>query len=321
LARAAGKTGTEIRPLKLRNDLDLRPVLPVRRLIRDRSYDIVHFHTKRAHAFSLWLGGAPPGQKRVVTRRMDYPMRKGWYDRYLYNRRVDGVVAISERIAALLIEGGVKRERIRVIHSGVDLEPFKIIPLARGDNSVMVIGATAVLEERKGLSFLLEAAAELKRQGRRLKYLIAGDGSQREKLRRLAEALGLKEEVVFLGFVFDVPAFLSSVDIFVMPSLFEGLGVAALEAMAAARPVIASDTGGLSELVADGETGLLAPPGDSPALARAIGRLVSEPERVRVMGKNSRARVEKYFTMEQMAKKNESYYYDLLDDDGKSQAQ
>jgi glycosyltransferase involved in cell wall biosynthesis len=321
LARAAGKTGTEIRPLKLRNDLDLRPVLPVRRLIRDQSYDIVHFHTKRAHAFSLWLGGAPPGQKRVVTRRMDYPMRKGWYDRYLYNRRVDGVVAISERIAALLIEGGVKRERIRVIHSGVDLEPFKIIPLARGDNSVMVIGATAVLEERKGLSFLLEAAAELKRQGRRLKYLIAGDGSQREKLRRLAEALGLKEEVVFLGFVFDVPAFLSSVDIFVMPSLFEGLGVAALEAMAAARPVIASDTGGLSELVADGETGLLAPPGDSPALARAIGRLVSEPERVRVMGKNSRARVEKYFTMEQMAKKNESYYYDLLDDDGKSQAQ
>jgi glycosyltransferase involved in cell wall biosynthesis len=313
LAREARKIGIEIHPLRLRNDLDIRPVLPVRRLIRGASYDIVHFHTKRAHAFSLWLGSSPRGLKRVVTRRMDYPMRKIWYDRYLYNRRVDGVVAISERIAALLIVGGVKKEKLRVIHSGVDPEPFKNIPIARDDRSAAVIGTAAVLEERKGLRFLLEAAAELKHQGLRLTYRIAGDGSEREKLERLAETLGVREEVAFLGFVSDMPAFLSSIDIFVLPSLFEGLGVAALEAMAAARPVIASDVGGLSELVADGETGLLAAPGDSPALARAISRMVSEPERIRAMGENARARVEKYFTMEQMAKKNESYYYDLLE--------
>ncbi|MGH7769461.1 MAG: glycosyltransferase family 4 protein [Candidatus Binatia bacterium] len=313
LAREARKIGIEIHPLRLSNDLDFRPASPVRRLIRGASYDIVHFHTKRAHAFSLWLGSSPRGPKRVVTRRMDYPMRKGWYDRHLYNRRVDGVVAISERIAALLIEGGVKRERIRVIHSGVDPEPFKNIPIVRGDRSASVIGTAAVLEERKGLRFLLEAAAELKRQGVRLSYRIAGDGSQQEKLKRLAETLGLKEEVAFMGFASDVPAFLSSIDIFVLPSLFEGLGVAALEAMAAARPVVASDVGGLTELVVDGVTGLLAAPGDAPALARAISRMVSEPERMRAMGENGRARVEKYFTMEQMAKKNENYYYDLLE--------
>jgi len=316
LARAAEKSGIKTYPLRLRNDLDLRPVPAVRRLIRGESYDIVHFHTKRAHALSLWLGRAPRGSKRVVTRRMDYPMRKGWYDRHLYNRRVDGVVAISERIAALLVEGGVQRERIRLIHSGVDPEPFKKIPAARDNSSAPVIGCLAVLEERKGLRFLLEAAAELKRRGYQLRYRIAGDGSQRDSLRRLAETLGLKQEVAFPGFVADAAAFLSSIDIFVLPSLFEGLGVAALEAMAAARPVVASDVGGLGELVIDGETGLLAPPGDSSALARAISRLVSEPERIPAMGENGRARVEKYFTMEQMAKKNETYYYDLLGDDG-----
>jgi glycosyltransferase involved in cell wall biosynthesis len=313
LAREAGKIGTKVHPLRLRNDLDLRPVVAVRRLIRGASYDIVHFHTKRAHAFSLWLGRSHRGLKRVVTRRMDYPMRKGWYDRYLYNSRVDGVVAISEPIGALLVAGGVKKEKIRVIHSGVDPEPFKKIPVARDVGSPPVIGVAAVLEERKGLRFLLEAAAELKRQGRRLSYRIAGDGSQREQLQRLAETLGVKEEVAFLGFVSDMPAFLSSIDIFVLPSLFEGLGVAALEAMAAARPVIASGVGGLRELVVDEETGLLCLAGDPASLARAISRMVSQRERMRAMGENGRARVAKHFSMEQMAKQNESYYYDLLE--------
>jgi glycosyltransferase involved in cell wall biosynthesis len=227
---------------------------------------------------------------------------------------VDGVIAISEQIAALLVAGGVRREKIRVIHSGVDIERFKAAAIAGGDNGAPVIGTAAVLEERKGHRFLLEAAAELKRQGHRLKYRIAGDGSQREKLERLAQSLGLQREVEFLGFVSDVPAFLSAIDIFVLPSLFEGLGVAVLEAMAAARPVVASDTGGLRELVADGETGLLVAPEDSISLARTISQLASQRERMRAMGANGRARVEKYFTMEKMAQQNESYYFELLEE-------
>ena len=177
-----------------------------------------------------------------------------------------------------------------------------------------MIGTVAVLEKRKGHRFLLEAAAHLKRQGERLTYRLAGDGSQKERLERLAQTLGLQEEIDFLGFVTDVPAFLSSIDVFVLPSLFEGLGVAVLEAMAAARPVVATDAGGLSELVADQHTGLLAPPGDSLSLARAISQLISQRDRMRRMGENGRARVQEHFTMEQMAKKNEAYYYELLED-------
>src|SRR5207342_2232687 len=106
-------------PLVVRNDLDLRPVPRLRRLIRDGAYDIVHLHTKRAHALSLWLSHRFPTPKYVVTRRMDYPEAHTSYTRYLYNRKVDGVVAISQKISALLIAAGVERERIRLIYTGI----------------------------------------------------------------------------------------------------------------------------------------------------------------------------------------------------------
>lgn len=299
-------------PLKMRNDLDLRPLPAVRRLIRDGGYDIVHFHTKRAHALSAWLGSAPAMQKRLVTRRMDYPIRRGWFDRYLYNRCVDGVVAISRPIAAVLAKGGVARDRIRIIPSGVDPEPYEKIPAPAGDRSPIVVGSVAVLEERKGHRFLLEAARELKRRGHHLSYRIAGEGSQKGRLLELTRRLQLESEVEFVGFMSDVPVFLRSIDVFVLPSLFEGLGVAALEAMAAARPVVASAVGGLKDAVVEGETGLFVPPGDSASLAEALGRLATQTELIRTMGEKGRARFFENFTMERMARANEEFYYELL---------
>lgn len=115
-----------------------------------------------------------------------------------------------------------------------------------------------------------------------------------------------------MGFVADIPDFLSRIDIFVLPSLYEGLGVAVLEAMAAAKPVVASRVGGLPELVADRETGFLVPPGDAAALADSIGRLVPEQILMDAMGERGRERVEQLFTLERMAARNEEFYYDLL---------
>lgn len=313
LAREAKDIAAEMHPLKMRNDVDVTAALPARRVVRKGGYDIVHFHTKRAHALAPWLGCAPARQRRVVTRRMDYPIRSGWFDRYLYNRCVDGVVAISQPIAKVLTEGGVAREKIRMIPSGIDPVGYQNIPPPAGERSPLVVGTAAALEPRKGHRFLLEAAAELKRQGRRFIYRIAGDGSEQRRLFDLTGRLGLEREVEFTGFVADVPAFLASVDIFLMPSLFEGLGVAVLEAMAAARPVIASRVGGLTDSVVDGETGLLIPPGDSHAIAEALARLAEHKELIQSMGSMGRTRVLEHFTMERMARSNEAYYYELLE--------
>jgi glycosyltransferase involved in cell wall biosynthesis len=128
----------------------------------------------------------------------------------------------------------------------------------------------------------------------------------------MVRRLGLQEDVTFMGFVSDVPAFLSGIDLFVLPSLYEGLGVAVIEAMAAGKPVVASCVGGLPELVDNEVTGLTVPPGDPPALARAISHVLFRKEALDCMGVKARERVQQHFTMEQMAKKNEGFYYELL---------
>lgn len=307
-------TGVRKIPLTVRNDLDIRAVPALRRLIRQERYDIVHFHTKRAHALSLWLPRGEPRPKYIVTRRMDYPEPKNYYTRYLYNRRVDGVVAISRSVLDCLSEAGVNGRSIRLIYSGIDPQPFRELPSdEQRANDSAVIAMLAVLEERKGHRFLLDGARVLKDRGRRIRYVFAGAGSQKTHLQRMVQTLGLQEEVSFVGFVKDVPKFLSSIDVLVLPSLYEGLGVAALEGMAAGKPVIATRVGGLAESVVDGETGFLVPPRDGVALADAIERLVADPSMARAMGRKGAARVLSNFTIEQMASQNEAFYYALLD--------
>ncbi len=176
----------------------------------------------------------------------------------------------------------------------------------------MIIGTAAVLEERKGHRFLLEAAALLKREGYSLNYWFAGEGSQRETLQAQAVKLGLGENISFLGFIPEIQKFLSQIDIFVLPSLYEGLGISVLEAMAAGKPVVVTRVGGLSELVESGKSGWLVPPADPKALAASIAKLAREHDLRAGMGKNAIERVCQRFTLEQMALKNEGYYYDLL---------
>jgi glycosyltransferase involved in cell wall biosynthesis len=116
-----------------------------------------------------------------------------------------------------------------------------------------------------------------------------------------------------LGFVADTPAFLAGIDIFVLPSLYEGLGVAALEAMAVGKAVVASRVGGLTDVITDGLTGFLVPPRDSKALSDAIAKLIADPSRARALGRSAAAHVRKHFTVERMAAGNEVYYYELLE--------
>jgi glycosyltransferase involved in cell wall biosynthesis len=245
---------------------------------------------------------------------MDYPEPRNCYTRYLYNRRVDGVVAISRSIVDRLSEAGVNRRPIRLIYSGIDPRPFEgSLNQDQRSNEPPRVAILAVLEERKGHRFLLNAARVLKDRGRRIEYVFAGDGSQKAQLQRMVQTLGLREEVSFVGFVKDVPKLLSSIDVLVLPSLYEGLGVAALEAMAAGKPVVATRVGGLAESVVDGETGFLVPSRDATALAEAIQKLVADPSMGRAMGQKGAARVLSSFTMERMARQNEAYYYALVE--------
>jgi len=151
LLREAQRSGIATFPLRVRNDLDLRPIFSLRRLLRSERYDIVHFHTKRAHALSFWLRRIHPGMRYVVTRRMDYPVKRNWYNDYLYNRRVDGVVAISRKIVDLLVAGGVRRERIRLVHSGIDPARFQRAQGARATPALRLSARLRFLKKGKDI--------------------------------------------------------------------------------------------------------------------------------------------------------------------------
>jgi glycosyltransferase involved in cell wall biosynthesis len=301
-------------PMRIRNDLDVRSVPALRKLIFEEGYDIVHCHTKRAHALFLWLPRGRRRPKYVVTRRMDYPEPNNWYTHLLYNRRVDGIVAVSRMIAEGLAHAGVEENKIRFIPSGVEIDRFRDFrQRLASESETAIVGTAAILEERKGHRYLLEAVAALKKQGVPLQLRIAGDGSLRENLVGMAHQLGISHDVEFLGFVSDIPGFLSSIDIFVLPSLFEGLGVSLLEAMAAGKPVVATRVGGIVNSVIDGVTGLLVQPRDVDGLAAGLRKLIQHGSLAAAMGRRGIEHVRENFTMEQMAEKNEACYYALLD--------
>ena len=316
LWRAVTAAGVEARPLVVRNTFDLKAASALRQLATGA--DVVHFHTARAHALALWLGRKTA--RRVVTRRMDYRPGPRPYVRLLYNRCVDKVVAISRAIRDVLVTAGVGPDRISVIRSGVEVARFVSAAKMRAEARrqewgagltepvVVVVGA---LVRRKGHEVLLEAARLLASRGFRVRYGFCGDGEYREGLQRHVEDLGLGEFVRFMGWRNDVARVLAGADVAVVPSLKEGLGVAALEAMAAALPVIASRIGGLAEVVWEGETGWLVPPGDPAMLAQALEHAIRDPALARRYGLAGQDRARTEFTMERMAAKNEELYREL----------
>ena len=305
--------------MAIRNALDLRAAAALRRRLRDGRYDVVHFHTSRAHAMAPWVRGLT--RAAVVTRRMDYVPNR-LFAPWLYGRAVDGVAAISTSVADALVRAGVARERITLIPSGVDCAHFRPpsaderaqarAALGLGDAD-LAVGAVGALEPRKGHRYLVEAMALLRRRAPSsgVVAIIAGDGSLRDALaadiRRfgLGDAGGgqvrLADRVRLVGRVDDARSILWALDIFVMPSLSEGLGVALLEAMACGLPCVASRIGGIVDAVDEGRSGILVAPGDAHALAGALADLYAQAQTRIAMGAAARNLAVERFSMAAMA--------------------
>jgi glycosyltransferase involved in cell wall biosynthesis len=176
-----------------------------------------------------------------------------------------------------------------------------------------MIFACRQLFPRKGIRFLIEAVAQLKPRFPDIKLVLAGDGFERPELVKLAEYLEIGEDVTFLGWVPNtaLPPYYRSAAVSVIPSLEEGFGIPAAEAMGCEVPVVATDAGGLPEVVEDGVTGLVVPRGDSAALASAIGRLLDNAELRRQMGVAGRERALRLFDWDRTAEQFEKLYRDL----------
>ena len=223
--------------------------------------------------------------------------------------RADLVLPVSRQIQRSLEQGGVRSERLRTLYSGLDMARVKDQEDGRGvrrrfgiPEDALVLGTVANLFERKGYEVMLAALPLVVKTSPAVQYLIvgSGDAAYEARLKAMVETLRLESRVHFAGFQESVYPCLAAMDLYVHPALMEGFGIAVLEAMAMRKPVVATTTGGLPEIVQDGETGILVPPGDAGALAGAVSSLLQDPARRRQWGEAGRARVAAHFAVEAM---------------------
>ena len=235
--------------------------------------------------------------------------------------RVKAVVAISRQIEQSLIAGGVSANNVRTVYSGIDLSERPLTqdgPAIRRmigvSNESVLLGTIANLFPRKGYEVMLRALPSIARAVPSVQYVIVGsdDHHYADRLKGLAQELKIADRVHIVGFQDPVQPFLASLDLYVHPALMEGFGIAVVEAMAMGKAVVATTTGGLPEVVAQGETGLLVPPGDAESLASTVVSLLSDGVRREQMGRNGKARAQERFSLDASVIQMEQFYGEVL---------
>ncbi len=314
LSGRARVAGIACRNFCQRSEFSPLALLNLYRLLRRHRVDIVYFNTPRAILAGGLSGRLTRTPARVCSRRVNFPLNNG-LSRFKYNWLLERIVTVSESIRQTLIEDGVKPGLVRVVYEGVDLDwidrlqsPGLPVP-RRG----LVVGMVAHLSAEKGHRTLLEAASRIADRFPATQYVLVGDGVLRQELLDYTDQLGLGGQVHFTGFRNDSEALMKEFDVFCLPSLSEGLSSAILSAMANHLPVIATQVGGIPELVRDGETGILTPPGESAPLSEALARLLDSESMRTSFGRAGRRRIEREFTLSLKLDQSERLLQDLLE--------
>jgi len=293
----------------------------IARVMREERPDILHTHLPRADFAGAFARVFHPGLVWVCSVHAIYS--EDWSGRWslplfdLLWRRADVMVCISHAVREWLVGRGVPPDKARVIHYGIEpakfSEPRVNLREQWGLNDNAVVGSIGRLELRKGHDLLIQAMPELCMRVPSARLLIAGHDPRGygATLRRLIDRLGLEEKVRLVGFQNDVVSFLNALDVFAFASSSEGFGQVLVEAMAAAKPVVASKISPLTEIAVDGNTGLLVEPGDPTAFADAIMSLLKNPIERERMGLRGRERVKKFFTAERMARQTLALYEEM----------
>jgi glycosyltransferase involved in cell wall biosynthesis len=300
-------------------------------LLRQEQYDIVHSHLFRADIFSA-LAVAQLGERApllVSTRHNDDRFFLNPFvgiAHYMISSRQDLIIAISDHIARFTVSRGVRYPaRVRRVYHGMEPNVTEALErdgkLIRAELGVgpqdFLVGNVGRLALQKGQRHLILAMPLLLERVPRAHAVIAGGGDLEDYLRDLSVEAGVADRVHVLGPRRDVPALMHAIDVFAMPSIWEGFGLVLLEAMAAGRPVVASRVATIPEVVVDGETGVLVPAGDRVALAEGLAALAHDSELARRYGEAGRERLRRQFSIEKMVGDTELLYRELLEQRGR----
>ena len=337
LIEALKEEGIQVKILPIKKTYDLMAAFRLRNLIVHEGVQVLHTHGMLVNIvgrFASKMAHVPVSISTVhLTRELAGGARaenirqwlKGKYYRSLDNFSAqfnDRIIAVSKSVKRDLISQGVGSEKIVVVKNGIEFKEWQS-PLDNenhrakkrkelGIDNCPVVGTITRFSKQKDVRTFLYAISNVARDFPGIRCLIVGDGEQRRELEDLRYRLALNGNVTFLGYREDARDILDIFDIFVLSSLWEGLPLVVLEAMAASKPVIATRVPGTAEAIIDGQTGILVPLRDSERLAESIKRLLENPKDSQRMGAAGRRRVNREFSVERMIDETERLYMDLM---------
>lgn len=318
--------GLAVEAVRTRGEADPVGIGRLRRLFRAWLPDIVHMHTSHAHSLGVVAARTTGVGRTVVSRRVDFSiyrnaLRLSWLK---YRFGVDRYVAISEGVRTQMLADGLPADRIRIVHSGIDLSRFEGVEPAdvHGEFGLPagapVIGDVAHFGWHKAQEFLVRATPRILERFPDARVLLVGEGECMPAIREEVAALGLQERILFTGFRTDVPSLIRAMDCFVMCSVLEGLCTSLLDSLALGTPAVGSAVGGIPEVLVDGRTGLTVPPRDPEALAAAIVRVLEDRELRERLITEGRKHVEEKFTIDSMVEGTLGVYRELMAQGGRS---
>jgi glycosyltransferase involved in cell wall biosynthesis len=293
-------------------------VQKIRSLLADGRIELVHVN--ESHALTAaWLARAHRRMPLIISRRVGYPLTQSWPARKRFHA-ASAIIANSQWVAEQAAASGAPKEKLRVVHEGVripELASPEMRSKARARWNIPpdapLLGCVGVLSEDKGHAFVIRALEMVRREFPEARLLLAGDGPSREGLQRLARDLGLQDAVVFAGFVGEIERVYQTLDVFVFPSLFEGLGTSLLAAMSFGVPSVTFFGCALGEIVENGTSGIQVEPGKSDSIARAVCSILRDGNLAAAVGRAGRGRIERHFSAEQMVDGTIGVYREMLD--------
>jgi len=300
---------------------DPKTVFLIREFAKEKGIDLIHSHGYKANFYSAmaasftrlplittchnWIG---TGFKMKFYERLDK----------IILRRFNKVIAVSDEIKREILNLWLPKSKVSVISNGIDLNRFegignnKIREELKIDPHCKVVGTIGRLTEEKGHIYLLQTAKEVLKRFSDAIFLIIGSGSLKEELEDQAKAMGLENKVIFTGVRRDIPEILNSIDVFVLPSLIEGLPMVLLEAMAAQKPIIATKVGEIPKILEQGKLGFLVKPKDVRGLADAIVSVLKDNDKINKISRKLYNKVRDNYSSEKMAERYLRVYQEIL---------